>query len=614
MRLGRGARRWRAFWAWGCLRWVLPRRWVAPTGRFRGGAALALLAAQLFDLARVRGLRLAWAEDLRPLRARAGRLGVAARQLYVAQSDAPLERLLADADYAEEAVRTGHPDQVEARVLAAFRDDVPTALRWARLRPRAAYAPALLAPLRRGAAGADEVLLALAQHGARPAAHGLVAELLATALEGRDARALDRALSLIEALGAPDLLPQALPALAWASEGPRRRLVAALKAAVAAGGDDLDPRGLEVALRHPVQEVRALGVGLARALPERVDAFALVRGVGPGGAALPTEVAKPWVGLLEDRYRLDMGLALELLLEHPSGEVARRALKLINRREQTVASATLLARVSDPELRAPIQATFSRWAAASFDAATRAEPELLEEARRVLRAQLLVLAEGRPQPDAVEEALGSEVALLRVAGFAAVGRLGLEDLASRIEAGLADPDLAVVRAAAEAATELPPQAAWRPRLEALAGHALAEVRLAARAALLAHLGETHETVGQRDALLSDRSPEVRLLLLRRGRNTGDLFLSARLGDPDPRVRVAVLELLIHGPPGEARTLRGVLRDPVPEVRAAALAVVAAWGDPQAVQAELAERLADPALGVQAAALELVASCPSGEAS
>ena len=362
LRLGRCARRWRACWARRILRWFLPRRWVSPTGRFRGGAALALLAAQLFELARVWGLRLAWPEDLRSLRARPAPLGLAARQLYVAQSGAPLDALLADRELADEAVRTAHPDQVEARVLEAFAAGDPAALRWARLRPRAAFAPALFGPLREGADGAREALVALSERGGHSAARDLLERLLDVALEEHDPLLLRRTLDACEELDVQDLLPRALPALAWASEGPRRRLVAALKQAVAAGGDALDHEALGIALRHPVQEVRALGVGLARSLPANVDAFAVVRGAGPGGARVPTEVAKPWVGLCEDRYRLDMGLSLELMLEHPNGEVARRALKLINRQQQTLASKALFERVGDPELRAPIQATFSRWA------------------------------------------------------------------------------------------------------------------------------------------------------------------------------------------------------------------------------------------------------------
>ena len=39
-----------------------------------------------------------------------------------------------------------------------------------------------------------------------------------------------------------------------------------------------------------------------------------------------------------------------------------------------------------------------------------------------------------------------------------------------------------------------------------------------------------------------------------------------------------------------------------------------WPLPEDARRRLAERLADPALGVQAAALALVASCPAGEAS
>jgi len=618
LRLGRCARRWRACWARTILRWVLPRRWVSPSGRFRGGAALALLAAQLLDLARVWGLRLAWPEDLRSLRARPAPLGLAARQLYVAQSGAPLDALLADGELADEAVRTAHPDQIEARVLEAFAAGDPAALRWARLRPRSVFAPALFTPLREGADGAREALVALSERGGHSSARELLERLLDVALDEHDPLLLRRTLDACEELDAQDLLPRALPALAWTSEGPRRRLVAALKQAVAAGGDALDHEALGIALRHPVQEVRALGVGLARSLPANVDAFAVVRGAGPGGAPVPTEVAKPWVGLCEDRYRLDMGLALELMLEHPNGEVARRALKLINRQQQTLASKALFERVGDPELRAPIQATFSRWAAGHFDEAVQADPELLEEARRTLRQELLVLAEGHPDDVALEAALESPLPLVRAAAHYAIGRLVMEEQAPRIAAGLADEDPAVQRAAAWAAAALPPEPEWLEPLRRLAQAPLAELRLAARTALLTQLGGGAESAGERDALLSDRSPEVRVLLLRRGAHTGDLELGARLGDPDPRVRVAVLELLAHRPGGEPRTLRGALRDPVPEVRARALAVVRAWSAGAALETELAERLADPALHVQAAALELVSSLgddtlPSSEA-
>ena len=51
----------------------------------------------------------------------------------------------------------------------------------------------------------------------------------------------------------------------------------------------------------------------------------------------------------------------------------------------------------------------------------------------------------------------------------------------------------------------------------------------------------------------------------------------------------------------------MLRDPVPEVRLGALEVVRAWEGGASLRAELAERLADPSMHVQAAALELIGS-------
>src|SRR5690606_36901349 len=144
-----------------------------------------------------------------------------------------------------------------------------------------------------------------------------------------------------------------LGGVAWARQAARDEAIATLRAAQELGlvpaRDDLAPL-----LQHGLWEVRQLALSLLRARPS--DAlWGAVRAAGPGpGRALPTDFAKPFIGACEDAWEESMGLAVERLLEHASGEVARRALKLLNRREREVSTLALLRRVDDPELRQPV--------------------------------------------------------------------------------------------------------------------------------------------------------------------------------------------------------------------------------------------------------------------
>ncbi|MGE4143220.1 MAG: hypothetical protein AB7N76_21480 [Planctomycetota bacterium] len=626
---GAGARRLALGWR-RCLRRLLPRRWVRPNGpgqRGRAGRA-RLLARLLEDLLR-RGSRALQPDVVEPRHDHPRpELAAAAARLLVALLQTPLQRLveLARPAVVEEAVRVGHPAQVEAliarkltRALTVGRSDelgphLTAALRWLELRPATVHLPQLEALLGRARGARRAALLAALGalqrvEGGRAAVCALLRRELEAASEQRAEGRLRAALDAVERLRAWELVGGALPALAWAGDATRRRLRELLRAATD-HGQRLEPRALEPLLQHPLVEVRTLAISLLR----RSGAgglWELVRPYGPGVRQRPTELSKRLLGICEDAFEASMVLTLEALLEHQNGEVARRALKLLNRREQELAAPTLLQRLDDPELRAPVLTTFSTWARRFLPAGLA--PELLEDQRRQLRARLTQLAEGqRAQVLALlDETRAAAIPYERVAALLAVGRLVLEEERAWVAGCLAEQDPMLQRAAALAAGALAPGDDLDAPLRALAQAREPEVRAAARAALIARLDLSH--LAEVDALLVDRAPEVTLAALAalraRPALLAEVTLTPLLGERDARVREAVLRALSERPAPEDElgvgALAGALRDPVPDVRLEALAVVRAWEAVEPLAFAVGERLSDPSVHVSGAALELL---------
>lgn len=652
-RRSRGRRAWLSRVA----RLLLPAGWVG-VGPMARGRPLPLLAALLDAAARL-GRAGLWADSARPLLGHAdAAVRRAAARLYPSLPGArPLSEVLVwvGPDAALEAVRAASLPQVEGVVLerlARVLDGTPQGPQdpgaWLEARPEVAARPAVSAALARllaaprGRALATRGLVALRRSGpeGRATARAALAADAAAALAGREDGPLREALALAAALEEPGLAATLLPAIAWAGEAARQELVAFVRGALeppdpSAAGVALSRDALAPLLAHPLGEVRTLGLSLLRK-GDPQGLFAAVRSAGPcPGRQLPVEQAKPFLGACEDAWEDACGLAVEGLLVHDDGEVARRALKLLNRREREVSTTALLERVAEPELRQPVLTTFSTWAAAALEPqlaglAGAPRAERLEALRRELRAALELLATGARGAvgAALDDALASPVGPLRAAALRAIGRVGLAGRAPDLVAALAGSDAAQARAAALAAGDLLAARAAPEQRDALlaglrraAGAREAELRSSARAALVRVLdpGAAAEVEG----LLVDPAPEVVLVglaaALERPELLARLALEARLGDPDPRVReVALRGLARRGPAGPsggdalAQALRGPLVDPRPEVRLAALEVVRAWGLADRLRHELASGLVDPSIHVSGAtldALEAVAGAP-----
>ena len=322
-----------------------------------------------------------------------------------------------------------------------------------------------------------------------------------------------------------------------------------------------------------------------------------------------------------------MLLSVERFLDHPSGEVARRALKLLNRQRQELATPVLLGHLSDPELRQQILTTFSTWAREALGGAGgqgESGAEQLEDARRGLRTRLAQLVEG-PRGRVLEllpEVRHSQLPGEQAAALLAIGRLGLDEERAFVQAVLAGEDPVLQRAACLAAAALPPTPAGpasgesaEPQEETPALVDLLRtcargrepaLRAAARAALMAILPLEAEAL---DPWVVDDEPEVTLATLAACRQRAGVLehldLAPLLADRDPRVRAALLRALSESPPGEPAVLSGALRDPVPEVRLEAVGVVAAWSCADALAGPLGDLLSDPSLHVSAAVLDLV---------
>ena len=648
----------RAFSAWWrrLARRVFSRRWVRPPARQRGRAARVQLLAALLDDATRRDARELYPALLVPLYGHSDPdLSRAAVRASVALLETPLPRLLAHEreQVVLEAIRVGHPDAVQAAIarelragLREERGGLTRGLRWAQLRPDPVQVEILGEALRQAGGEARAAiyrqLLLLAS---TPQARARVRAALEAEREAADlARHEGRLRGVVEAgVSCEDweLVERALPALAWAGETTRRALRDALAAATQRG-HALAPAALEPLLRHPLGEVRTLAVSLLRK-SGAPRPWALARSAGPGIELGSTEFSKRLLGLCEDGFEASMLLSLEALLSHPSGEVARRALKLINRQQQTLAAPVLLRHLDDPELRQPILTVFSTWARGGLvgggdaleEGSALAGAEALEDARRALRARLALLSEG-PRGRVIELLPQARAGLWSeaVAGLLAVGRHGLEEERAWVAAALAHEDPVLRRAACLAARELAPDASEaggsRPLdalLESCARAREAPLRASARAALVARLPQGASL----EPWLSDESPEVTLAALRAYRERpeslagtgassapGAVDLRTHLASSDPRIRAAALRALSEGRPGDPVALEGVLRDPAPEVRREALRVVEAWGCSEATAAVLGELLSDPALAVAAAALDLVGLslglAPQGETS
>lgn len=636
-----GSRRWRRLRAGAArlLRRFLPRAWVTP-GSARG--ARALLPALLDAGARL-GRAGLFADDVRPLLAHPDpALRLAAARLYPTLPGAlPVRDLVRQvgSDVAREVLRAAHPLQVEALVLerlarARGGEAGPGDL-WgwiaARPLPRFVEPVARFLDDRSTRDGALEALSALHRvPDARDAVERAADAVVARAVGSRDDAALGAAAALVRRLERWAAVARLLHGVTWAQKAARDEVVATLRAAQAQGHvpgrDDLAPL-----LRHGLWDVRQLALSLLRAGPA-ADLWPALRAAGPGpGRSLPTDFAKPFLGACEDAWEEAMGLAVERLLEHPSGEVARRALKLLNRREREVSTLALLLRLDELELRQPVLTTFSTWAARflAVDAGGEAaRAERLEALRRELRATIEALAtapRARAQP-LMDAALGGEVSFARAAALVAIGRLGLVEREGEVARALDDPDPAVARCAAWAAGALADHAAASPHAPAidaalarLARARDAEVRATARRALVRRLPLER---GALEETLADAAPEVRLealdAVMDRPEALALVGLEARLGDQDPRVRERVLAALERrmaggGPAPAPDALRGAFADPQPEVRLAALRLVQAAGGElaQALRVEVGAALADPSVHVSGAAIDAL-SATAGE--
>ena len=645
----RRARAWSAWWR-RVARGLLSRRVVSPPGRQRGPAARARLLATLLDDHTRRGSRELYAALLTPLHTHPEpSLARAAVRASVALLEAPLPQLLAQEreEVVLEAIRVGHPDAVQAAIAhglrAGLREErgaLQRALAWARLRPDPVQVPVLSAALRaangeaRGALYAQLLVLARTPGGAEPVRAALEAERV----DASAARHEGRLRGVVEAaLRCEDwaLVERALPGLAWAGETTRRALRDALTEATQRG-HVLAPDALEPLLFHPLLEVRTLAVSLLRK-SGAPRPWSLVRSLGPGVELGATEFSKRFLGLCEEGFEASMLLTLEALLSHPSGEVARRALKLINRQEQTLAAPVLLRHLDDPELRQPLLTAFSTWTRGLLsgrdqdeEGGEEAAGEALEDARRALRARLAILCEGpRGRVQGLIAQAKGGLWCEAVAALLAVGRHALEEERAWVAECLAHEDPVLRRAACLAARDLALDDAEAvvglpldPLLAACARAREAPLRASARVALVARLPLEEGSRAGIDAWTLDESPEVTLETLRACRERPEVLASldlrAHLASLDPRVRAAALRAMSEGPAGEPLGLEASLRDPVFEVRREALRVVEAWGCDEALATPLGELLSDPALSVAGAALDLVGAslglAPQGESS
>lgn len=640
--MSRRRRAWSAWWR-RTLRGLLPRHWIRPPGRQRGRSARALLLAELLDHHTRVGARAVYPALLEPLLGAAFPVGAAAVRATVAALDTPLPRLLRDGrpGVAEEAVRVGHPDAVQLAIASELRAGVrdghwsgdadahARGLRWARLRPALSQVEVLEAAL----SGAPEaqrgaILDLLSElHGLPGGPRRVEAALERERREAVAERAEGRLRGVVLAAARIQdwvLVERSLPALAWSGQATRKVLREALREATERG-HVLSAGALEPLLVHPLAEVRTLAISLLRK-SGLARPWTLVRPTGPGVRLAGTEASKRLLGLCEDGYEASMLLSLELLLDHASGEVARRALKLINRQHQELATPVLLGHLGDPELRQQILTTFSTWAREALGgegSLSEGGAEQLEDARRGLRARLAQLVEG-PRGRVTEllpDSRASELPGERAAALLAIGRLALEEEREWVAEILAGNDPVLQRAACMAAanlatdargaslTEGGAEASGVPLdalLEACARGREAPLRAAARAALVARVPLDADAL---DPWIVDEAPEVTLAALKalreRAGALGVLDLAPLLADRDPRVRAALLRALSEGPTGDPPVLSAALRDPVPEVRLEAVAVVAAWSCADALGGPLGELLSDPSVHVAGAALDLV---------
>lgn len=606
------------------LRRVVPRSWCAPPHPHRGRRGREQLAAAAIEYALRRGSRALSPYHAHLLLEHASEaVRGAAVRLYVSLVQTPLRDLAAHANaaVAEEAIRAAHPDQVEALVLerltqvlrAQRATQLEGTIAWIEQRPSAAYVPLLEQLLARRGRGARRELVVRGLRAIHATAAGrapvhatLRQELSETAVRFEGGR-LRGALDLIEPFDAWDLVPCLLPALAWAGETTRRRLQETIRAYL--------ERGLPLAagdfaalLQHHLSEVQVFALStLRKTKPARL--WELLRPHGPGVRQRSTDFSKLFLGACEEHYEASMGLTLERLLLHPNGEVARRALKLLNRRERELCSVTLFERLDDPELRQPITTTFSTWSRRFVDPSLADQPELLEDERRQIRALITLLVEA-PRArvlQALPEAKQSPVVFVRAAALFGIGRCVIDEERAWVAEMLDVPDPVLQRAAAAAAGWLGPDEALDRILRRRATAKEAELRATARQALVRRSDDATELEG----LLTDSNPEVVLAVLdacrRRPEALGMVTLEARLGDRDPRVREALLHALALKTQGNALALRGPLRDAIADVRLAALEVVKSWNVTDVVRHEVGECVADASIHVSGAALDLLAA-------
>jgi hypothetical protein len=631
----RRRRAWSAWWR-RTLRRFLPRTWIRPPGHQRGRAARAALLAELLDHHTRLGIRAVYPALLEPLLSAPYPVGAAAARATVSALDTPLPRLLRDTrpGIADEAIRVGHPDAVQLAIAselrAGLRDrnrDTTRALRWARLRPDLSQVQVLAGALAAASEAQRGAILDLLVElhglpgGKRPVRTALEEERGAAVAERSEPRLRSVVLAAAR-VQAWTLVERSLPALAWSGQETRKVLREALREATERG-HALSADALQPLLIHPLVEVRTLAISLLRK-SGMARPWPLVRPTGPGVRLPGTEAAKRFLGLCEDGYEASMLMSVERLLAHPSGEVARRALKLLNRQRQELATPVLLGHLADPELRQQILTTFSTWAREALGGGgslSEGGAEQLEDARRGLRTRLAQLVEG-PRGRVLEllpEVRTSELPGERAAALLAVGRLALEEERGWVAEVLAGDDAGLQRAACLAAASLVPSAPApetdddserEPTLEDLlrscARAREPSLRAAARAALVALLPLEAEGF---DPWIVDDEPEVTLAALAACRQRAGVLelldLAPLLADRDPRVRGALLRALSESPPGAPEVLSGALRDPVPEVRLEAVGVVAAWSCADDLAGPLGELLSDPSVHVSAAVLDLV---------
>jgi hypothetical protein len=575
---------------------------IRPQGRT--GAAVKLLPSILEAARRFRDISIAWTELLHHPSLEVRRSAV---RLLMIKRSASLAELLPklEAETALEAVRVAHPDEVEALVLDQLalalrggRAELAPVVAWIEARPNARYVPLLVQllrdPIRKGAA--SEALFALMGAGHR----ALV--LAAIRTTPRTEEELAAALALIERLDAPELVPDLLPSLSWASEAARQKLVELARRA-REKKIDLKTHALAPLLEHQVLDVRLLALSFLRATGAP-GLWETVRVHAPRTAS--TDFAKAFLGVLEDQYEDEMGLAIEGLLGHGNGEVARRALKLLSRREREIATLALLEHLEDEELRQPVLTAFATWATRFLGKGL--SPELLEDARREVRAKIMALATGTRATVLETLARPSTVSFVRAAALFAIGRQGLDERRGDVRAALAQNDPVIQRCAAFAAASLGGDDEMDGLLRRLAAAREPEVRATARQALVKRL-DPAKSRPELESILSDPAPEVRLAVVQacveRPAVLGAISLEAWIGDESPAVRLLVLKGLAKGPKKPASVLRPALGDTHPEMRQAALEVVLAWGALDEVKREVGDLLADPSIHVSGAALDVL---------